>query len=434
MNKKILNLAIPNILSNLSIPLLSSVDTAVIGHLDSEVYLGAIALGSMIFNFIYWAFGFLRMGATGLTSQNYGAKNFEEVQNILFRSILIAVSAGLTLVILQIPIEKAGFYLIDGSKNVEQYAIDYFYIRIFAAPAALSLFSIQGWLLGLQNAKYPLYISLLVNFSNIFLNLLFIYQFDMNSNGVALGTLISQYVGVGFSFFLIKKKYSYLFSSFNKVKILDKEKLNRFFSVNSDIFFRTLLLIFSISFFTAKSAEFDDVTLAANYILFQLWLIIAYGVDGFAFAAESLVGKYIGKKDNLNLKKVIRYSFYWGISLGSIFGVIYFFFDYEILRIYTNQQDVINVALGFIIWIVISPVINSISFIWDGIYIGATKTREMLYSMIFSVLIIFLPAYYFTYSVLGNHSIWIALTGLMVFRGLTLTIFYLLKTKKTIFV
>ncbi len=181
-------------------------------------------------------------------------------------------------------------------------------------------------------------------------------------------------------------------------------------------------------------AEFDDVTLAANYILFQLWLIIAYGVDGFAFAAESLVGKYIGKKDNLNLKKVIRYSFYWGISLGSIFGVIYFFFDYEILRIYTNQQDVINVALGFIIWIVISPVINSISFIWDGIYIGATKTREMLYSMIFSVLIIFLPAYYFTYSVLGNHSIWIALTGLMVFRGLTLTIFYLLKTKKTIFV
>ncbi len=234
MNKKILNLAIPNILSNLSIPLLSSVDTAVIGHLDSEVYLGAIALGSMIFNFIYWAFGFLRMGATGLTSQNYGAKNFEEVQNILFRSILIAVSAGLTLVILQIPIEKAGFYLIDGSKNVEQYAIDYFYIRIFAAPAALSLFSIQGWLLGLQNAKYPLYISLLVNFSNIFLNLLFIYQFDMNSNGVALGTLISQYVGVGFSFFLIKKKYSYLFSSFNKVKILDKEKLNRFFSVNSD--------------------------------------------------------------------------------------------------------------------------------------------------------------------------------------------------------
>ncbi|MCB0748223.1 MAG: MATE family efflux transporter [Ignavibacteriae bacterium] len=430
MNKQILRLAIPNILSNLSIPLLSSVDTAVMGHLNSEVYLGAIALGSMIFNFIYWGFGFLRMGTTGLTAQVFGSKNNSEIQNTLFRSVLIGVSLGFVLFFLQNIIAEISFYLIKGSPEVENYASEYFYIRIFAAPATLAMYSIHGWFLGMQNSKYPLYISLFVNILNIILNLFFVYQLDMKVSGIALGTVISQYLGLIFSIILIVKSYSNYLSKINFRKIIDKEKLIRFFKVNTDIFIRTLLLIFAISFFTAKSAEFDNVTLAANFILFQLWLIVSYGVDGFAFAAESLVGKYIGANENSNVKKVIKFSFYWGISLSAFLGVVYFFFENEILKIYTNQTEVIETAMVFMIWIVFSPIINSISFIWDGIFIGATKTREMLISMIMSVLVFFLPSYYITKDVFGNHSIWFALTIFMVMRGLTLSIFYFTKFKK----
>jgi MATE family multidrug resistance protein len=422
LNKRILKLAIPNIISNLSVPLLSSVDTAVLGHLPSPVYLGAIAIGSMIFNFIYWGFGFLRMGTTGLTAQVYGAKNNSEISSTLFRAVFISTILGISLIILQYPISYLSFYLIDGSTEVESLALKYFDIRIFAAPATLSLYALHGWFLGVQNSKYPLYVSLFVNILNIILNLTFVYGFEMNVEGVALGTVISQYLGVFLSVFLLYKYYKKYISEFSYRIIIQKEKIKKFFKVNLDIFLRTLLLIFTISFFTAKSAEFNDEILAANFILLQLWLIVAYGVDGFAFAAESLVGRFKGAQDSFNLKKVIKYSFQWGIGLGIIVSLVYLFFNKQILALYTNQNNVIQIAQNFIIWIVIAPVINSISFIWDGIYIGATATREMLISMAVSTLIFFLPIYFITNDILGNHSIWLALTMFMVIRGLTLTI------------
>ncbi len=423
MNKKILKLAIPNILSNLSVPLLSSVDTAVMGHLTSPVYLGAIALGSMIFNFIYWGFGFLRMGTTGLTAQAFGGRNNPEISSILFRSLIISLTIGILLIVFQYPISYLSFYLVNGSADVESLALKYFDIRIFAAPATLSLYALHGWFLGVQNSRFPLYISLFVNILNIILNLTFVYAFNMNVEGVAWGTLISQYLGVCLSVFLLIKNYKSFFGKFNLDTLINKDKIKKFFQVNTDIFLRTLLLIFTISFFTAKSAEYNNEILAANFILLQLWLIISYGVDGFAFAAESLVGKFVGAKDKNNLRKVIKNSFAWGIGIGIVLSLVYFIFSREILSLYTNQNKVIEIALGFMIWIVVAPVINSISFIWDGIYIGATATREMLLSMIVSTLVFFLPIYFLTKDVLGNHSIWLALTIFMVVRGLTLTIF-----------
>jgi len=423
VNKKILKLAIPNILSNLSVPLLSSVDTAVMGHLTSPVYLGAIALGSMIFNFIYWGFGFLRMGTTGLTAQAFGGKNNPEISSILFRSLFISLTIGILLIAFQYPISSLSFYLVNGSADVENLALKYFDIRIFAAPATLSLYALHGWFLGVQNSRFPLYISLFVNVFNIILNLTFVYLFNMNVDGVAWGTLISQYLGVFLSVFLLIKYYKNFFGKFHLDTLINKEKIKKFFQINTDIFLRTLLLIFTISFFTAKSAEYNNDILAANFILLQLWLIISYGVDGFAFAAESLVGKFVGAKDKSNLKKVIKNSFAWGIGIGIVLSLVYFIFSREILSLYTNQSKVIEIALGFMIWIVVAPVINSISFIWDGIYIGATATREMLFSMIVSTLIFFLPIYFLTKDVLGNHSIWLALTIFMVVRGLTLTFF-----------
>lgn len=423
MNKQILHLAIPNIISNITIPLLSSVDTVVMGHLKSPVYLGAIALGSMIFNFIYWGFGFLRMGTTGLTAQAFGAKDVADISSVLYRSLILSIVFGAVLILLQLPIAELSFYLIEGGKDVEANAYKYFNIRIFAAPATLALYSFHGWFLGMQNAKYPLYISLFVNILNIVLNLIFVYKFNMKVEGVALGTLLAQYFGVIFSVFLIVKYYENYAKYFILKKIIDKVKLRKFFQVNSGIFLRTLLLIYVMSFFTAKSAEISDEILASNFILMQLWLIISYGVDGFAFAAESLTGKYFGAKNKKMLSKTIKYSFGWGLSLGVSLSIIYMLFDREIISLYTSQQKVINSSMIFVIWIIISPVINSVSFIWDGIYFGATTTKPVLSSMIISTLLFFLPAYYLTNNILGNHSIWFALTLFMVVRGLTLTFF-----------
>ena len=424
MNKKILRLAIPNIISNITVPLLSSVDTAVMGHLESPLYLGAIALGSMIFNFIYWGFGFLRMGTTGLTAQSFGSKNDVEVSSILFRASLVSMIIGFSLIVLQYPISELSFFLIDGSKEVEEFATHYYNIRIYAAPATLSLYALNGWFLGVQNSKYPLYIALFINILNILLNLIFVYQLNMKVEGVAWATVFAQYLGVIFSIILIIKKYNVYIRFFSLDKVIEKSKVLRFFKVNTDIFFRTILLIFTISFFTAKSAEINDEILAANFILMQLWLIISYGVDGFAFAAESLVGKYFGAKDKVKLKKTIKYSFTWGLSLGLILSICYLLFGRTILSFYTNQENIIQIATLFLGWIIAAPIINTVSFIWDGVYFGVTETRRMLFSMIISVLFVFLPVYYLTNNWLGNHAIWFSLTAFMIMRGITLTLLY----------
>ena len=296
MNRQILRLAIPNILSNLSVPLLGAIDTAVIGHLDEVYYLGAIAVGSIVFDFIFGV-GFLRMGTTGLVAQAYGANDSSECKIILLRVILVALTASLFILLLQWPILELSLFIINASNEVEFYMRQYYQIRIFAAPATLALFAINGWFLGMQNARFPMYITIVLNVLNIVLNLVLVIQFDLNVKGVAWGSLISSYIAIGYAMLLYKKNYYDKTLELNWDSILKKSELKKFLSVNSDIFVRTLCLIFSYAFFTAKSAESGDIVLAANTILLQLWYISAYGIDGFAFAAESLVGRFFGARD-----------------------------------------------------------------------------------------------------------------------------------------
>lgn len=435
MNRKILRLAIPNILSNLSVPLLSSVDTAIVGHLEKVSYLGAIAVGSMIFNFLYWGFGFLRMGTTGLTAQAFGEKNEQNIISVLGRALSVAVISGLLLFALQYFIKEISFFLVESGEEVELYAKEYFDIRIFAAPATLSLYAFHGWFLGMQNAKYPLLLTVFVNVLNIIFNLLFIYQFGMKSDGVALGTVCAQYSGLLLAIILYLRRYKYYTYQLVLKRLTDLEELKKFFSVNFDIFIRTLCLIFAFSFFTAQSAAFGTNILAANTILLQLWMILSYGVDGFAFAAESLVGRFIGAKDKANLKESIKYSFYWGMGLGILFSAIYFFFGEEILWLYTDKEELINLALIYFTWTIIAPVTNSLCYIWDGVFIGATSTKPMRNSMLISTLLIFLPVYYLSQDQLGNHSLWFAMIVFMLARGVTLTFYaprYILNKLKTI--
>ncbi len=429
LNKSILSLAIPNIISNISVPLLSSVDTAVVGHLDQVSYLGAIALGSMIFNFIYWAFGFLRMGTTGLTAQAHGRSDEQESFNVLLRALSVAVGGSIILLVFQEVIGYVSFHLINSNAEVESLAREYFDIRIYAAPATLSIYVFHGWFLGKQNSRIPMFIVILINILNIGFNLLFIYQFDMKSNGVALGTVCAQYIGLIISAVFYFKSFhnKKLFIKINR--IFDFEAISKFFKINLDIFLRTLLLVFTFTYFTAESASYGENILAANTILLQLWMLLSYGIDGFAFASESLVGKAVGENNKHLLKKVIRHSFYWGMALSVLYSATYLIFGHDILSIYTNKLFLIELAGSFLIWTIIAPVINSVCYIWDGIYIGATQTQPMRNSMIISTLIIFLPIYYLTNNLFGNHSLWLAMTVFMFSRGLFLTVL----SKKYIF-
>ncbi len=434
MNKQILKLAIPNILSNLSVPLLGAVDTALMGHLGDAYYIGAIAIAGIIFDFIYWGFGFLRMGTTGLTAQAFGNEDHTEIHLTLVRALLVAAVMGILLIVFQTIIASIGFTLVQTTPEVEEHAKIYFFIRIFDAPATLALYAFQGWFLGMQNARFPLYITLLVNFVNITLNLLFLYGFDMKTDGIALGTLIAQYIGLLYALGLFWIYYQQYTQKLNFPVILNKGALSQFFTVNRDIFIRTLCLIFTFSFFTAQGAAFGEIILAANAILLMLWTILAYGVDGFAFAAESLVGKYTGQiRKNIKIyqeyKHVIRLLFGWGIVLSSIISLVYLFFGKEIIGLFTNNPEVVRVAESFMIWTIIAPVINSVCFIWDGIYIGATRTPAMRNSMLICAFAVFIPVYYLTLNSLGNHALWLAMVMFMIARGVTLTML----AKKNIF-
>lgn len=424
MNRKILRLAIPNIVSNVTIPLLGLVDLALMGHLDSEVYIGAIALGGVIFNFIYWGFSFLRMSTSGFTAQAYGEKDNTKSINILARALLVVAAASILILTLQTPIAWASFKIIGGSPDVETLARNYFSIRVWGAPAALSLFVFSGWFLGMQNARFPMIIAIAVNVVNIILSVIFVFVLNMNSNGVALGTAISQYVGLAIALILFNKKYSKLLRDISQKAITDVKLLVEFFKVNTDIFIRTFCIILVFTFFTSKSASINDTVLAVNSLLIQLLLFFSFFIDGFAYAGEALVGKYIGSNNINKLRKVVKLLFIWGFGLALAFTLLYLPGVNVILKILTSQTDVIESAQTFLPWVIMVPVASFASFIWDGIYIGATASKAMRNTLLISTFVFFAPVYYFLNPILGNHALWLGMLLFMFMRGVVQTILY----------
>lgn len=429
MNRQILNLAIPNIISNITVPLLGMVDLAILGHLESAKYIGAIALGGLIFNFIYAIFSFLRMGTSGFTSQAYGEKDKSEMILMFGRSMFLALIGGIFIILLQYPIDLLSFNLLSGSDEVESLAKEYYYIRIYAAPASLGIMALSGWFIGMQNAKIPMVIAILINIVNIGANLLFVYVFGMKSDGVAWGTIIAQYVGLFTGLFLFLKYYKGYFTHWNNQLFFNLAKLKRFFQVNVDIIIRTLSLIFVFAFFTAESAKINDTILAVNTVLLQYLFVFSYLTDGFAHAAEALVGKYIGARDNFNLKKVIRYLFLWGLAISILFTLTYVFAGDYLLLILTDNKDVIAAAAPYIFWIGIVPIVTFAAFIWDGVYIGATASKPMRNALLISTFLVFLPSYYLLVEPMGNNGLWLSIMLFMISRGFILT----LLAKKSIF-
>ncbi len=424
MNRSILKLAIPNIVSNITIPLLGMVDLALMGHLNSDVYIGAIALGGVIFNFIYWGFSFLRMSTSGFTAQAFGEKNHTETITILVRALLVAFVISAFILLLQAPIAWASFKIIGGSAEVETLANQYFRIRVWGAPAALSLFVFSGWFLGMQNARYPMIIAIAVNVANILFSLFFVFILKMKSDGVALGTAISQYIGLAIAGILFSVKYKSLVAKISKKGIFNLKIIVESFRVNSDIFIRTFCIIAVFTFFTSKSAGINDNILAVNSLLIQLLLFFSFFIDGFAFAGEALVGKYVGAKDIYNLKRVIKLLFLWGGVLAVVFTVLYLPGVNFILKILTTQEGVIASAQPFLFWVILIPVASFGSFIWDGIYIGATASKAMRNTLLASTLFVFAPVYFFLNPLLGNHALWMGMVLFMFSRGVIQTFLY----------
>ena len=418
MNRQILRLALPNIITNITVPLLGIVDLALMGHLDDPVYIGAIALGGTIFNIIYSSFSFLRMGSSGLTAQAFGAKNKEEVSLILQRSLLVGLGLAVIIILLRFPIQWAALHLLDGSAEVKTLAHEYFYIRILAAPATLGLYAFYGWYLGVQNAIIPMILAVVINVVNIVLNFVFVDYFHMKSDGVAWASVIAQYSGwilAGVFFFTKFKKYHLRFPF---ARIIETSAISRFFRVNSDIFVRTIMLWFVLAFFTSQSARAGDNILAVNTLLFQLFYFFSYFADGFAYAAEALTGKAKGEKNHQEMKRVIKGVFTWGWGIAGAFTVIYSFGLDSIMKVLSNNSIILNLSKEYYIWIIIMPFISIAAFNWDGIFIGATASKAMRNISIMVSLLIFIPIYYVTKSVGGNHALWFAFDLFMLTRSL----------------
>ena len=420
INKQIYRLALPNIISNFSIPLLGAVDTALMGRLESEHYLGAVGIGGVIFSFIYWGFGFLRMATTGLTAQAFGENDTPECGRLLLRAAGIGLMGSLFLVIFQWQLADMSFLLINTSPEVEHLARAYFHIRIYAAPATLCLHALHGVFLGLQNAHYPMLLTIVVNLVNIVLNLVFVQMLGMKVEGVAFATVIAQYVGVLLAILLFFRRYRGILRGWNIREVLLLSKLKRFLSISGDIFIRTCCLVFSHAYFTAKSAALSDTFLAINTILLQYINLLSYAIDGFAFAAESLVGRYKGAQDLHTLKQTTRLIFLWAFLFAGVILLILACFGERLLYVFTDQMSLVEQAEVYLIWVIIAPVLNVAAYIWDGIFLGATASRALRNSVIVSTLLYLSAVYLLT--PFGNHGLWGALTLLLVARGVSLTV------------
>ena len=420
MNKRILGLAVPSIISNITVPLLGLVDVSIVGHLGSATYIGAIAVGGMLFSMIYWIFGFLRMGTSGLTAQAYGRRDLAEVILLFVRSLGIAFGLALLLILLQYPILKVAFTLIDATPAIEELASLYFRICIWGAPAVLGLYSFAGWFVGMQNSRFPMYIAIIQNVVNIAASLFFVFIWNRGVAGVAMGTLVAQYAGLLMASLLWYGYYRRLWQKLNWQMLTDYEAMRSFFILNRDIFFRTLCLVAVTTYFTSRGAEQGDIILAVNTLMMQLFTLYSYIMDGFAYAGEALTGRYVGAHNQADLRRMIRTLFAWGVGLALAFTLLYGIGGSSFLGLLTNEQEVLNASSDYFYWVLAIPLAGMAAFLWDGIYIGATASRQMLYSMLVASVSFFILQRIFQQQ-MGNHALWMAFIAYLFLRGLVQT-------------
>ncbi len=417
MNRKILALALPNIISNITVPLLGLVDIAIVGHLGDDSLIGGIAIGTAVFNFIYWNFAFLRMGASGCTAQAYGARNFTEIASVFVRALILALAAALLLVVFRRPVGHAVFLLMDGTPHTMSYAADYFYARIWAAPATISMFAFHGWYIGMQNSRFPMYISIGVNVVNLIFCLWFALGLGWGIVGVAWGTVVAQYSGLVLSIVLWGVYYRRFLRYIWIRESLKLDALLAFFKINRDIFLRTACIVVVYTFFTSASSGMGDTMLAVNTLLMQLFTLFSYLMDGFAYAGESLAGRYTGAHNVQALNRCVRLLLVWGGVVAVLYTGIYTFGWKAVLSLFTESPEILSEAGDYVGWLIVIPLVAFVPFTIDGILIGATRTAVMRDSVFISTALFF-AVYYGFRSVIGNNALWAAFLLFLIARGI----------------
>jgi MATE family multidrug resistance protein len=416
-------MAWPIILANVTVPLLGAVDTAVVGHLPEPYYIGAVAIGAMLFNYIYHLFNCLRMGTTGPTAQARGAGDHAEVRAMIGRALLLAAALGSVIIVLQLPIVNFAFWMIKASVQVEHYAREYFLIRVWSMPAVLGSYAIIGWFYGLRDVRTPLLIQVFVNCLNIVLALLFVFVFKWGVPGVATASLIAEYAGLLIGLYCVWRTLRTLPNDSRRAKLLDPAQLKRMLAINSDIVLRTVCVVSVLGFFMAKSAELGDVQLAANQVLHHFLIFTSYALDGVAHAAEAILGESVGRRDRAAFMHDRRVVFLWSGVVGLINIVLYAVAGHAIIALMTSIPEVRAAAASYVWWPVLMPLVSVWAYTYDGVYLAATRTRIMRNTMLVSFAI-YLALVYVLLPLLGNSGLWIALAGFLVGRGLLLHLFF----------
>ncbi len=417
-HRSILAIAAPIMISNLSTPLLGVVDTGVIGQTPDASLIGSVALGALVFSFVFWAFGFLRMGTTGLTAQAFGADDSEEIRGSLGRALIIALIIGVCLIVLQWPIQAVAFWLLEGTERVESLARHYFEIRIWAAPATLANYALLGWFIGLGKARVALSLQLVLNVSNMLLDAWFVLGLGMGVAGVATGTVIAEYLAAVVGLLIATPQLRMYGGRWEFRQLFEPHRFARTMAVNRDIMIRSLSLIFAFAWFVAQGAKLGETVLAANAVLMHFVSVSAYFLDGFAFAAEALVGRAVGAASRAKLSQAARMTTWWAAGVALVASLCLVILGAKLIDILTVEPGVRLVARDYLLWAALAPLVGVWCFQLDGIFIGATRTADMRNAMLIST-VIFLLAWYLLRP-FANHGLWAALYIHYAARGVTL--------------
>ncbi|MFE8073296.1 MATE family efflux transporter [Marinobacteraceae bacterium S3BR75-40.1] len=418
LDRRLWSLAWPLMLTNITVPLLGLVDTAVLGHLDDARFLGAVAIGANLFSVLYWTFGFMRMGTTGLAAQALGRDSADDLLRLLVQSLVLATTIGLGLILLQQPLIRVALWLMAPGPELHELAYSYAQIRIYSAPAVLCQYTVVGWLIGTQFPRDPMFIMILANALNMALDVLFVTGFGWQSDGVALATLLAEYVATGTGLWLVARRCP-SGARFKTAWLTTFADYRRLIAVNRHIMVRTILLLLAFAFFTAQGARMGETVLAANAVLLTFLLIISNGLDGFANGAEALVGEAIGQRSRAAFRAVFRVALRWSLIGSLLFAAVFWLAGDAIVRLLTDLQPVRDTAHDYLPWVWLLPLAAVWSYLLDGVFIGATRTRAMQNAMLISVLGVYLPVWWLAQP-LGNHGLWLALTALVLARAATM--------------
>lgn len=418
MNREIFRIAIPNIVSNITVPLMGIFSTAIAGRCgDSAATIGALAIGVSIFNFIYWNCSFIRMGTSGITAQAFGAKDFTTTTAMLVRAVGISAVLGVLMLLLQYPLGELSLIIMNGNQIVS----DYFYARIWAVPAGIMLFGLNGWFTGMQNAVIPMVTSITINVLHVLLSLWFVFGFDMGIVGIAYASVVAQWSGMTLSVLLLVIFFRKHLRPVTLMQVVEMGALKEFFAVNGDIIIRTFCIVAVYTFFTAASARMEsDIVLAVNTMLLQMFTLFSYMNDGFAYAAEALTGRFVGARDIHSLRLCIRRCVVWAVGTAVVCIAIYVGWWQDIIAMFVGEKsqlaDILSVAGEYIGWVIAIPIAAALPFLMDGIMVGATLTRILRNSMVVSTVAYF-AIYYSLHPFIGNNALWCAFTAYMALRG-----------------